>query len=111
MAKGSNDTAPSCVGPFEATEADGSKLGVNSRIEAGLKTLASASEAVLGGVAPNPRGVKEGAFAACVVNVAFLLAACRPAGVNDGDSTFKALFEPSCWFEVGLFCSWLKVQP
>ena len=37
-----------------------------------------------------PLGVKVGAFAACVENVAFFAALCRFAGVKEGDSTFRA---------------------
>lgn len=42
-----------------------------------------------------PLGVNEGAFAAWLVNDAFLIAAacCRLAGVNDGDSTLSAFLD------------------
>lgn len=90
-----------------------SKLGVNSRIVAGLKTGPSGSGTA--GVAakrlypdqqvcerylqrteplpPNPRGVKAGALAACVVKDGFLPLLGTFAGVNEGDSTFRAFLE------------------
>lgn len=92
-----------------------SKLGVNSRIEAGLNMGASVSGKVDGVAAtnqiqlipkkssvrfgnastlpPRPRGVKDGAVTACEENVGFLLIGCRSEGVKDGDSTFSAFFE------------------
>lgn len=44
-----------------------------------------------GFVHPKPRGVKEGALAACDENVGFLLPI--PAGVNDGESTLSAFLD------------------
>lgn len=85
-----------------------SKLGVNSRMVAGLKRLPSPSwgptgvaasqelsvkdhKDTKGFVHPKPRGVKEGALAACDEKVGFLLPI--PAGVNDGESTLSAFLD------------------
>lgn len=42
---------------------------------------------------PRPRGVKEGALAACVESVAFLLEVLCVAGVKEGDSTFSVFLD------------------
>jgi hypothetical protein len=60
------------VGGFGVVDVLRSKLGVNSRMEAGLKPALSGSAAGVGVPdPPSPRGVKAGALAACVENVGF----------------------------------------
>lgn len=102
MEKGSKETAPSWAEPFVVVEALRSKVGVNSRMAAGLKAPVSFSGDIVGVPVLKPRGVKAGALAAWEENVGFFPPAWIFAGVNEGDSTFNAFFDIS-WLEFVLF--------